>query len=144
MSEDVRIERDSLGEVRVPSDALYGAQTQRALENFSISGQRFPRAFIAALGLVKRSAALTNGELGLLDEARAEAIATAALEVEEGIWDDQFPLDVYQTGSGTSTNMNSNEVIANRAIEILGGTRGDKSVVHPNDHVNMSQSSNDN
>ncbi len=140
MSEDVRIERDSLGEVRVPSDALYGAQTQRALENFSISGQRFPRAFIRALGLVKRAAALTNGELGLLDEEMADAIANAALEVEEGTWDDQFPLDVYQTGSGTSTNMNANEVIAKRAEQLVVGGALD---VHPNDHVNFGQSSND-
>jgi len=140
MSEDVRIERDSLGEVRVPSDALYGAQTQRALENFSISGQRFPRLFIRALGLVKRVAALTNGELGLLEPARAKAVATAAQEVEEGTWDEEFVLDVYQTGSGTSTNMNANEVIARRAEQLLvrQGLQ-----VHPNDHVNFGQSSND-
>jgi fumarate hydratase class II len=140
MSDDERIEKDSLGEVRVPVDVLYGAQTQRALENFHISGQRFPRRFIRALGLVKEAAAVTNGELGHLDRHRAEAIAAAAREVAEGRWDQEFVLDIYQTGSGTSTNMNANEVIATRAEQLLGG-RG--LAVHPNDHVNFGQSSND-
>jgi fumarate hydratase class II len=140
MSDDFRNERDSLGEVRVPSGALYGAQTQRAVENFPISGQRFPRRFIQALGMVKRVGALTNAELGLLDQDRAEAIAGAAREVEDGRWDQEFVLDIYQTGSGTSSNMNANEVIARRAQQILD--RQDKPV-HPNDHVNYGQSSND-
>ena len=140
MSGGFRIERDSMGEVRVPVRALYGAQTQRALENFPVSGQRFPRRFIQALGLVKKSAALTNGELGRLDRKLSQAIAEAAGEVEEGKWDDEFVLDIYQTGSGTSTNMNANEVIARRTEQILGG-QGLR--VHPNDHVNFGQSSND-
>ncbi len=138
-----RIERDSLGEVRVPAEALWGAQTQRAIENFPISGIRFPRTFIRALGLIKYAAAKVNFELGLLDEERARAIMQAAQEVADGRWDDHFPLDIFQTGSGTSTNMNANEVIANRANVILGGRPGTKSPVHPNDHVNMGQSSND-
>ncbi len=137
-----RIERDSLGEVRVPADALYGAQTQRALENFPISGQRFPRPFIRALGIIKKAAAMANRDLGLLDARIAGAIIASAEEVIEGKWDDQFVVDIYQTGSGTSTNMNANEVIANLATEKLGGKRGEK-LVHPNDHVNMGQSSND-
>ncbi len=140
---DYRVERDSLGEVRVPRDAYWGAQTQRALENFPISGVRFPRAFVRALGLVKLCAARVNRELGLLDEKIARAIERAAREVADGRLDEHFPLDVFQTGSGTSTNMNANEVIANRACELLGGRRGDKSLVHPNDHVNKGQSSND-
>ena len=140
MSDGYRIERDSLGEVRVPSDALYGAQTQRAFENFPISGQRFGRGFIQAMGLIKKGAALTNLELGTLDAETAEAIAAAADEVAAGKWDDEFVLDIYQTGSGTSTNMNTNEVVAHRADQILGGEGGR---VHPNDHVNFGQSSND-
>ncbi len=140
MSEGYRIERDSMGEVRVPEGALYGAQTQRAVENFPISGQRFPRGFIRALGLVKQAAALTNGELGLLERDVAESVAAAAAEVAEGRWDDQFVVDVYQTGSGTSTNMNANEVIARRATELLEGRRAR---IHPNDQVNFGQSSND-
>jgi len=140
---EVRRERDAMGEVAVPAWALWGAQTQRAIENFPISGIRFPRPFIRALGLVKACAARVNKELGLLDERRADAIAQAAQEVAEGKWDEHFPLDIFQTGSGTSTNMNANEVIANRACELLGGQRGDKSLVHPNDHVNLGQSSND-
>jgi len=139
MSDQSRVERDSLGEVRVPGDVLYGPQTQRALENFPISGQRFSRRFIQALGVVKRAAALTNEELGRLDPKRSEAIARAAGEVAEGRWDREFVVDVYQTGSGTSTNMNANEVIARRAQQLLG----DGSRVHPNDHVNLGQSSND-
>jgi fumarate hydratase class II len=137
-----RIERDSLGEIRVPEDALYGAQTQRAIENFPISSIRFPRAFIRALGLIKVAAAEVNLELGMLDADKAQAIVQAAQEVADGQWDDHFPIDVFQTGSGTSTNMNANEVIANRATQILGGELGSK-LVHPNDHVNMGQSSND-
>jgi fumarate hydratase, class II len=131
-----------MGEMEVPADAYYGASTQRAVLNFPISGQPFPRRFIRALGLVKRTAAQTNRELGLLPRRRARAIAAAAQEVMDGKLDDQFPIDTYQTGSGTSTNTNANEVIANRATEILGGERGSK-LVHPNDHVNMCQSSND-
>ena len=138
----MRVERDSMGEVRVPDDAYYGASTQRAVENFPISGLRFPRRFIWALGLVKAAAAEANRELGVLDDEKAEAIVRAAEEVMEGRFDDQFVVDVFQTGSGTSTNMNANEVIANRATELLGGERGSK-LVHPNDHVNASQSSND-
>jgi len=137
-----RTERDSMGPVQVPEDAYYGASTMRAALNFPISGLRFPRRFIRALGLIKRSAAEVNAELGLLEPRLAEAIVRAAGEVAEGRLDDQFVADVFQTGSGTSTNMNANEVIANRAAELLGGRRGSK-VVHPNDHVNLGQSSND-
>ncbi|HXN90773.1 MAG TPA: class II fumarate hydratase [Candidatus Sulfotelmatobacter sp.] len=137
-----RVERDSMGEMEVPADAYYGASTQRAVLNFPISGQPLPRRFIRALGMVKKAAAQTNRELGLLPRRRAVAIAAAAQEVIDGKLDDQFPIDVYQTGSGTSTNTNANEVIANRATEILGGERGLK-LVHPNDHVNLCQSSND-
>src|SRR3989440_6012353 len=137
-----RMEKDSMGEMEVPADAYYGASTQRAVLNFPISGQPFPRRFIRALGMVKRAAAQTNRELGLLPRRRARAIAAAAQEVVDGKLDEQFPIDVYQTGSGTSTNTNANEVIANRATEILGGERGSK-LVHPNDHVNLGQSSND-
>ena len=132
-----------MGEVRVPSWALWAAQTQRAVENFPISGLRFSRPFIRALGLVKMCAAKVNQQLGLLDEKHARVIIPAAREVAEGKWDEHFPIDIFQTGSGTSTNMNANEVIANRAIEMLGGQRGDKKLVHPNDHVNVGQSSND-
>ncbi len=135
--EQFRIERDSMGEVRVPATARYGAQTQRAVENFPISGLRFPRRFIEALALVKWAAATVNQELGLLAPDLAEAIAQAALEVAAGQHDVHFPLDIFQTGSGTSTNMNANEVIASLASERLGVR------VHPNDHVNMGQSSND-
>lgn len=138
----VRLERDSLGEVRVPARALYGAQTQRAVENFPISGIRFPRVFIRALGLIKGVAAEVNAELGLLDAEKGPAIVQAAEEVAIGQWDDHFPIDIFQTGSGTSTNMNANEVIANRATQILGGGVGSR-LIHPNDHVNMGQSSND-
>jgi len=137
MPDGYRIEKDSLGEMKVPADALYGAQTQRAVENFPISGQRFGRRFIQALGTIKKAAALTNADLGTVDAAVADAVVRAATEVMDGEWDDQFVLDVYQTGSGTSTNMNANEVIAHRATELLG------SPVHPNDHVNSAQSSND-
>jgi len=139
---DYRIEKDSLGDVRVPTKAWYGAQTQRAVENFPISGIRFPRRFIQALGIVKLAAARANEELGLLDSEKADVIAGIALKVAEGEHDDQFVLDIYQTGSGTSSNMNANEVIANLSTDQLGGKVGSK-LVHPNDHVNMSQSSND-
>jgi fumarate hydratase class II len=138
-----RIEKDSLGEVKVPSGVYYGAQTQRAIDNFPISGIRFGRRFIWALGLVKRACAETNEELGLLDTQRAEWISAAAREVMDGKLDAEFPLEIFQTGSGTSTNMNANEVISNRAIELMGGVIGSKTPVHPNDHVNMCQSSND-
>ena len=132
-----------MGEVKVPEKAYYGAQTQRAVENFAVSGLRFPAPFIRALALIKKHAALVNSELGLLDSKLAEPIAAAAQEVCEGKRDDQFVVDVFQTGSGTSTNMNANEVIAGRANERLKGLRGGKSPVHPNDHVNLGQSSND-
>jgi fumarate hydratase class II len=138
-----REEYDSMGKVLVPEDAYYGAQTQRALENFSISGLRFPRPFIRALGLIKKHGAAVNRELGLLKEGIAEVILEASQEVMEGKLDDQFLVDVFQTGSGTSVNMNANEVIAGRANELLVGKRGGKSPVHPNDHVNLGQSSND-
>ncbi len=137
-----RTERDSMGEMNVPSDALYGAQTARALENFPVSGLRFQRTFIRALGMIKERAARVNQELGLLDEKRAMAIMEAAEEVIKGELDDHFVLDVFQTGSGTSTNMNANEVIANRAAQLMGEEIGSRSV-HPNDHVNLGQSSND-
>ncbi len=141
--EEYRLETDSLGTVRVPAGAYYGAQTQRALENFPVSGMRMPREFIRALGIVKQAAAEANQELGLLPVRIAEAIIRAAGEVAEGKFDGDFVVDVYQTGSATSSNMNANEVIANRAIELLGGRIGSKSPVHPNDHVNLGQSSND-
>jgi fumarate hydratase class II len=137
-----RIERDTMGELAVPADAYYGVQTARAIENFPISDLRFPRSFIRAIGLVKWAAATVNHALGLLDNKRAGAIRKAAREVIDGKWDAEFPVDIFQTGSGTSTNMNANEVIANRATELLGGARGSK-LVHPNDHVNLGQSSND-
>jgi fumarate hydratase class II len=139
---EYRIEKDSLGEVRVPKDAMYGAQTARAVENFPVSGIRFPRVFIYSLGVIKGSAAAVNSALGLLDRERASAIMQASDEVASGVWDEHFPVDIFQTGSGTSTNMNANEVIANRANELLGSEK-EKFHVHPNDHVNMGQSSND-
>ena len=138
MAGGYRIEKDSLGEMKVPEDALYGPQTQRAVENFPISGQRFGRRFIEALGVIKRAAAETNMEQGHLDAAVGKAIVAAATEVAEGKWDDQFVLDIYQTGSGTSTNMNANEVVAHRASALMKDGK-----VHPNDHVNFGQSSND-
>lgn len=138
-----RIEKDSLGTKEVSADLLYGIQTLRAVENFPVSGWRFPRSFIRALSLIKKCAAQVNMELGFLDKKVGEAIRQSASEAAEGQWDDQFPVDIFQTGSGTSTNMNANEVIASRANEILGGQRGAKSPVHPNDHVNRGQSSND-
>jgi fumarate hydratase class II len=139
MADKYRIEKDSLGEMKVPADALYGPQTQRAVENFPISGQRFGRRFIEAVALIKGAAAETNAEQGHLDPEIAKVVVAAAREVAEGRWDDQFVLDVYQTGSGTSTNMNANEVIARRASQLANG----KKSVHPNDHVNFGQSSND-
>lgn len=142
-NEGFRIETDSMGEMKVPASAYYGAQTARAIENFPISGIRFPRQFIRAMGMIKLSAAQANMELGLLKKKIGQAITKAAKEVIEGKLDEQFVLDIFQTGSGTSTNMNTNEVIGNRANEILGGKIGDKKPVHPNDHVNMGQSSND-
>jgi fumarate hydratase, class II len=140
---DRRIERDTLGDVPVPQAALWGAQTQRAVENFPVSGRPLPRAVIRALGLLKRAAATVNKRSGALPAPLADAIITAAGEVAEGRHDDQFPVDVFQTGSGTSSHMNSNEVVANRAIQLLGGEVGSKAPVHPNDHVNRGQSSND-
>ncbi|RMD71335.1 MAG: class II fumarate hydratase [Gammaproteobacteria bacterium] len=138
----MRIERDSLGEMAVPEDALYGPQTARALQNFPISGIRFPRPFLKALGAIKAEAARFHRKVGWLDEERARAIAQAAEEVAQGKLDAYFPLDVFQTGSGTSTNMNANEVIAHRALEILGMPLESRHI-HPNDHVNLGQSSND-
>lgn len=140
---NTRTERDSLGPVEVPSNRYYGAQTQRSLENFKISGERFPREFIRAYGILKKAAAIVNHKLGSLDQSLLSVIQDAADEVIDGKLDDHFPLVVWQTGSGTQTNMNLNEVIANRAIEMLGGELGSKTPVHPNDHVNMSQSTND-
>src|SRR5437660_4798879 len=142
-SNATRTETDSFGPIGVPADRYWGAQTQRSRENFRIGTDRMPIAIVHALGLVKLASAETNRELGLLDARRAGAIIRAAREVIEGKLDDHFPLVVWQTGSGTQTNMNLNEVIANRANELLGGKLGAKAPVHPNDHVNMSQSSND-
>jgi len=143
MTTEYRIESDSFGELKVPADKYWGAQTQRSLQNFPIGHETMPRPVIRALGVIKRAAAQTNMELKNLDPRIGEAIVQAATEVMEGKFDDNFPLKVWQTGSGTQTNMNANEVIANRAIEILGGRIGSKDPVHPNDHVNRSQSSND-
>ncbi len=140
---NTRTEKDSMGEFQVPANAYYGAQTARAVANFPVSGIHFPRPFIQALGAIKRAAAEVNVEMGLLDPTVAEGIYQAADEVIAGKLDNQFVVDIYQTGSGTSTNMNTNEVISNRAIEKMGGVIGSKSPVHPNDHVNKSQSSND-
>ncbi len=138
-----RIESDTMGQVQVPSDRYYGAQTARSLDNFKIGGDRFPREMIRALGVLKKAASLTNMELGLLSEEKADLIARAADEVIDGKLDDHFPLVVWQTGSGTQTNMNANEVISNRAIEMAGGEMGTKKPIHPNDDVNKAQSSND-
>ena len=143
MAMKFRIEKDSMGEMKVPQIAYWGPETQRAIENFPISGLRFPRIFLRALGIIKMAAAQTNMELGLLERKLGAAILQAAREVLEGNFDDQFALDIFQTGSGTSTNMNANEVIAHRANQILGGKIGDKKPIHPNDHVNLGQSSND-
>lgn len=138
-----RTESDSMGTIEVPTDRYWGAQTQRSLQNFKIGGERFPREMIWALGIVKQSVAEVNAELGTLDADLAEIIIKAAQEVIDGDLDDHFPLVVWQTGSGTQTNMNANEVISNRAIEMLGGVLGSKEPIHPNDHVNKSQSTND-
>lgn len=140
---DYRIERDSLGEVRVPKGAYWGAQTQRAIENFPVSGIRFPSVFISSLGYIKLACSEVNRLLGLLRPDLAQVIIKASEEVIRGDFDDQFPLDIFQTGSGTSTNMNANEVIATRANEMITGRKDTKNPVHPNDHVNMGQSSND-
>ncbi|MEA3366066.1 MAG: class II fumarate hydratase [Candidatus Hydrogenedentes bacterium] len=140
---EYRIETDTMGEMKVPAEKYYGCQTARSFENFNIGSETMPRELIRALGILKKAAALVNYELGLLEPDLRSAICQAADEVMDGRLDEHFPLVVWQTGSGTQTNMNANEVIANRAIEILGGQRGSKNPVHPNDHVNMSQSSND-
>ncbi len=140
---DTRVEIDSLGSIAVPSARLWGAQTQRSLLHFANGSERMPREMLRALGVLKKAAALTNRDLGLLSADLAALIAAAADEVIEGMWDAEFPLSIWQTGSGTQTNMNANEVIANRAIQLAGGIVGSKSPIHPNDHVNMSQSSND-
>ena len=137
-----RVERDTMGELAVPADAYYGVQTARAIENFPISPLRMPRSVIRGMGLIKRAAATVNHSLNLLEKKVADAINQAATEVVDGKLDAEFPVDIFQTGSGTSTNMNTNEVISNRATELLGGARGSK-LVHPNDHVNLGQSSND-
>ena len=138
-----RTEKDSLGEKKVPADAYYGIQTQRAVENYPISGYRAHPILIRAMGMIKKAAALANRELKLVEEKRAGAIIQAAEDVMAGKLNDQFVVDVYQAGAGVSFHMNTNEVIANRAIEILGGKRGEYEVVHPNDHVNFGQSTND-
>src|SRR5690242_19474444 len=138
-----RIETDSFGGIEVAADRYWGAQTQRSLQNFKIGRERFPRELIAALGLLKKAAALANLELGQLAEDKVKLVVAAADEVIAGTLDDHFPLSVWQTGSGTQTNMNVNEVVANRAIKLAGGRLGSKDPIHPNDHVNMSQSSND-
>jgi len=140
---ETRVERDSMGDVRVPAGAYWGAQTQRAIDNFHVSGIHFPSPFIHSLALIKKACALVNHESGLLDSDIADAVRTSCTEMADGVFDDQFPLDIFQTGSGTSTNMNANEVIATRANEILTNTRNTAGPVHPNDHVNMGQSSND-
>ena len=138
-----RTESDSMGEVSLPDESWYGAQTQRAVENFGVSPFTMPVSFLKALALVKKAAAVTNRSLGGIDTGLADAIAAAADEVITGKLNDEFPVDVFQTGSGTSTNMNMNEVLANRANVTLGGEKGTRSPVHPNDHVNKGQSSND-
>ncbi len=140
---EYRIETDTMGEIQVPTNMYYGAQTARSLMNFKIGGERFPRELIRALGILKKAAALTNNELGLLNDEKTKYIVQAADEVIEGLLDEHFPLVVWQTGSGTQTNMNANEVISNRAIEISGGVVGSKKPIHPNDDVNKAQSSND-
>ena len=140
---EIRVESDTMGTIEVPADRYWGAQTQRSLENFKIGGERMPRSILRAMGIVKHASASANQKLGRLDAELADAIRAAGQQVIDGELDDHFPLVVWQTGSGTQSNMNANEVISNRAIELLGGEIGSKSPVHPNDHVNMSQSSND-
>ena len=139
----MRIEKDTMGEISLPEDSYYGAQTKRAFDNFQISSKKIPRSMISSIAMIKRSAAIVNNQLNFIDSKVKDAIVKACDEVIQGKYDNQFIVDVYQTGSGTSSNMNANEVIANRACEILGGNKGDKSLVHPNDHVNYGQSSND-
>ena len=139
----MRIEKDTMGEISLPDECYYGAQTQRAFNNFQVSSTKIPRSMIAAIAMIKRSAAIVNNNLNFIDTKIKDAIVKACDEVIQGKFDDQFIVDIYQTGSGTSSNMNANEVIANRACEILGGNKGDKKLVHPNDHVNYGQSSND-
>ncbi|MFL2988537.1 MAG: class II fumarate hydratase [Candidatus Neomarinimicrobiota bacterium] len=139
----MRIEKDTMGEMELPDDSYYGAQTQRAYQNFQVSNHKIPRPMIAAIAMIKRSAAIVNYNLGFLDSKIRDAIVRSSDEVIQGKFDNQFIVDIFQTGSGTSSNMNANEVIANRACEILNGKRGDKNLVHPNDHVNYGQSSND-
>ena len=141
--EEFRLDKDSMGEVKVPASAYYGAETQRASQNFPISGLRLPKEFIRAMALIKLSAARANMQLKLLDPKKGEAIVSAAKEIMEGSLYDQFVVDVFQTGSGTSSNMNMNEVVANRANELLGGKKGDRTMIHPNNDVNMCQSTND-
>src|SRR5208283_2742997 len=145
VTDQFRIEEDALGNVEVPAESLWGAQTQRSHVNFPIGVERFRwgRPVIRALGILKKCAALANGELGQLPKEKVDLIVIAAKEVIDGRWDDEFPLVVFQTGSGTQTNMNANEVIANRAIQLAGGVVGSKTPIHPNDDVNHSQSSND-
>ena len=139
----MRKEKDSMGSIQVPDDAYYGAQTQRAVENFPISAITITKSMIRALGIIKRSAAIVNHKLDILDEERKNALVQAADEIIDGKFDNQFPVDIYQTGSGTSSDMNCNEILSNRASESMGGTIGSKDPVHPNDHVNLGQSSND-
>ncbi|MBY0431091.1 MAG: class II fumarate hydratase, partial [Rhodospirillales bacterium] len=139
----IRVESDSMGTINVPADKYYGAQTARSLANFDIGGERMPKEIITAFGILKKAAAQANTKLGLLDAPLKDLIVSAADEVISGKLESHFPLVVWQTGSGTQSNMNVNEVISNRAIEMAGGTMGSKKPVHPNDHVNMSQSSND-
>jgi fumarate hydratase class II len=143
MTGKTRTEKDTFGPIEVPADRLWGAQTQRSLQHFKISGERMPPGFIRGLALVKKACALVNMELGLLDEKKGRAIVAAADEVWDGKRDDEFPLVIWQTGSGTQSNMNMNEVLANRASELLGGPRGEGRLVHPNDDANLGQSSND-
>ena len=138
-----RIETDSMGEIPVAADKYWGAQTERSLHHFNIGGDIMPREVTHAFGILKKAAALTNLELGKLSQTKADLIVQAADEVSRGVLDTHFPLHVWQTGSGTQSNMNANEVISNRAIELAGGEMGSKSPIHPNDHVNLSQSSND-
>ena len=139
----IRVETDSFGSLEVPNDKYYGAQTARSLINFPIGAEKMPPPLIRALGIIKHSAALTNKKLDNLEPGLADVISLAAIEVADGKFDDNFPLSVWQTGSGTQSNMNANEVISNRGIEMLGGQIGTKTPIHPNDHVNRSQSSND-
>ena len=139
----MRIEKDTMGEMKVPDDSYYGAQTQRAFQNFQVSDLKIPRPMIASIAMIKRSASIVNHKLGFFDSKIKDAIVRACDEVIQGKFDNQFIVDIYQTGSGTSSNMNANEIIANRACEILSGKKGDKSLIHPNDHVNLGQSSND-